>query len=65
MLGEIHYRAVNKTAATLEKELSRHKELAKLVDRLVSNVKPDTIFFRVGLISVLFDPGSFLEFPGV
>jgi hypothetical protein len=33
------YSAVSKAAARLEKELSEDKDLAKLVYRLVSNVK--------------------------
>jgi predicted nucleotidyltransferase len=43
VFGGLHYSAVSKTAARPEKELSKDKGLAKLVDRLVSNVKPDTI----------------------
>ena len=39
VLGGLHYSAVSKAAARLEKELSKDKDLAKIVDRLVSNVK--------------------------
>jgi hypothetical protein len=37
--GGLHYSAVSKAAARLERELSKDKDLAKLLDRLVSNVK--------------------------
>jgi putative transposase len=40
VFGGLHYSAVSKSSARLEKELSKDKKLAKLVDRLVSNVKP-------------------------
>ena len=39
MFGGLHYSAVSKAAARLEKELSKDKDLAKIVDRLASNVK--------------------------
>ena len=39
LFGGFHYSAVSKAAARLEKELSKDKDLAKLVDRLRSNVK--------------------------
>jgi hypothetical protein len=39
VFGWLHYSAVSKSAARLEKELSKDKDLAKLVDRLMSNVK--------------------------
>ena len=39
VFGGLHYSAVSKAAARLEKELAKDKDLAKLVDRLVSNVK--------------------------
>jgi len=39
VFGKISYRAESKAAGRLEKELSKDRELARLVDRLVSNVK--------------------------
>jgi len=39
MFGGLHYSAVSKAAARLERELSKDKHLANLLDRLVSNVK--------------------------
>ena len=39
VFGGLHYSAVSKAAARLEKELSKDKDLAKIVDRLASNVK--------------------------
>jgi hypothetical protein len=39
VFGGLHYSAVSKAAARLEKELSKDKDLAKIVSRLVSNVK--------------------------
>ncbi len=38
LFGGLHYSAVSKAAARLEKELSKDKDLAKLVDRLMSHV---------------------------
>ncbi|MDY7036100.1 MAG: hypothetical protein SV375_08075 [Thermodesulfobacteriota bacterium] len=38
-IGGLHYSAVSKAAARLEKELSRDKDLAKLVKKLISNAK--------------------------
>ena len=38
VFGRLHYSAVSKAAARLERELSKDKDLAKLLDRLVSNV---------------------------
>jgi chromosomal replication initiation ATPase DnaA len=39
VFGGLHYSAVSKAAARLEKELAKDKDLTKLVGRLVSNVK--------------------------
>jgi chromosomal replication initiation ATPase DnaA len=39
VFGGLHYSAVSKAAARLEKELAKDKDLTKLFDRLVSNVK--------------------------
>ena len=39
VFGGLHYSAVSKSAARLEKALSKDKKLAKLVNKLVSNVK--------------------------
>jgi chromosomal replication initiation ATPase DnaA len=39
VFGGLHYSAVSKAAARLERELLKDKDLAKLFDRLVSNVK--------------------------
>ena len=39
VFGGLHYSAVSKAAARLEKELAEDKDLTKLVGRLVSNVK--------------------------
>ena len=39
MFGGLHYSAVTKAAARLERELSKDKDLPNLLDSLVSNVK--------------------------
>jgi chromosomal replication initiation ATPase DnaA len=39
VFGGLHYSSVSKAAARLEKELSKDKDLAKIVGRLVSYVK--------------------------
>ena len=42
VFGGLHYGVVSKAAARLEKQLSKDKQLAKLLERLVSNVGTDT-----------------------
>ncbi len=42
VFGGLHYGVVSKAAARLEKQLSEDKQLAKLLERLVSNVGTDT-----------------------